>query len=481
MPVVGGGVVAGILIGILVAWNPLAGVAIVFALVYAPLAMINLPLAMALWLPLLFLEGLPGTAMLPEVGLAAIAAGWLGQALHHGSWQRRQLNQHKRTLLLACVFALWLALSLVWAQEPSRGVSLLASAVEVVLVLVLVSTTPATPPQLRTLAAGFVAGALLSALIGIVGHSVGAAAVDMEGRLQGAAGDPNFFAAQMVAGMALALGLIASTRRLPPRLLLTAILFPLAYGIIASESRGGFVALIATGLAALVVFRRQRAQILLVIVGIAAVMGIWLSSNTSAWHRITNASEDRGSGRQDLWTVALRVYDDHPVLGVGLSNFEVYAPQYTREPGALTGVVHIESELGVHNAYLSLLVETGLVGVFLFLFLAGRVVVADVRSARQFERATDPDAAMLARAIAVALVGMLSAAFFLSNAEDKRVWVLMGLALASAGIAHNARVTRGGPVRGEHPASSRAPSPSRFDRTGAATAVPIEPDLPRSR
>jgi O-antigen ligase len=450
-PVIGGGIAAGILIGILVAWNPLAGVAIVFALVYAPLAMTNLPLAMGLWLPLLFLEGLPGTTMLPEVGLAAIAAGWLGQALRHGSWQRRQLNQHKRTLLFACVFVLWLALSLAWALEPSRGVSLLASAVEVVLALVLVSTTPATAPQLRTLAAGFVAGALLSALIGIIGQSVGASTVEMEGRLQGAAGDPNFFAAQLVAGMALALGLIASTRRLPSRLLLTAILFPLAYGIIASESRGGFVALLATGLAALIIFRRQRMQILLVIVGIAAVMGIWLSTNTSAWHRITHASEDRGSGREDLWTVALRVYEDNPVVGVGLSNFEVYAPQYTREPGTLTGVVHIESELGVHNAYLSLLVETGLAGVFLFLFLAGRVVLTDLRGARQFELAADPDAAMLARATAVALVGMLSAAFFLSNAEDKRVWVLMGMALASAGVAQNARLTRGGRSPDEHP------------------------------
>lgn len=437
MPLVLAGLGGGALVGVLIAWNPLAGAALLFVCVYAPLAMTNLPLAVGLWLPLIFLEGLPGAKMLPEAGAAVLAAAWIAQALRHDSWQRLQLSRHKGVLSLAVVFVLWLAISLAWAQDPGRGVTILASASEVVLLLMLVATTPSAPSHLRTVAAGFVAGAMLSALIGIVGHAAGAAMVDSEGRLQGAAGDPNFFAAQMVAGIALAIGLIASGRRFAPRLLLTAALLPLAYGIIASESRGGLVALIATGIAALVIFHRQRAQILLVVVGVAAVMGIWLTNNHSAWERVTSASQDRGSGREDLWTIALRVYDSHPILGVGLNNFSVYAPRYTRQPGTLTGVRHVETGRGVHNAYLSLLTETGVVGVALFVGLTGAVVVIGVRGAQRFELAGEQRAALLARASAVALAGMLSAAFFLSDAEDKRIWVLMALCLASAGVARS--------------------------------------------
>ncbi len=444
------GLGGGVLVGVLVAWNPLAGVGVLFALIFAPLAMTNLPLALGMWVPLIFLEGLPGGTSLDKLGAAVIAAGWIGQALHHDSWQRQQLRRHKRILTLACVFVLWLALSLIWALAPSRGVTILASATEVVLMLSLVATIPSAPSHLRTLAAGFVAGAVLSGLIGILGQAAGAATVVNEGRLQGAAGDPNFFAAQMVAAMVLAIGLIASTRRLGPRLLLTAALFPLAYGVIASESRGGYVALIAAGIAAIVIFRRQRAQILLVVAGIAAVMGIWLTNDSSAWQRITSASQDRGSGRQDLWTIGLRIYGDHPILGVGLNNFEVYAPRYTREPGTLTGVVHVENERGVHNVYLSLLVETGVAGVLLFLCLTGAAVLTGVRGAQRFEMAGERRAGILARATVVALIGMLSAAFFLSDAEDKRIWVLMGMSLASAGVAqHVAALRRRSTVTGD--------------------------------
>jgi len=433
---------AGALGGVVVAWNPLVGLALLFALVYAPIAMTNLPLALGLWLPLIFLEGLPGGKMLPEAGAIVIAIAWVAQAAQRESWQRRQLQCHGPVILLACAFVLWLAISLIWAEQPGRGITILISATEVLVLLVLVATTPSEPSHIRAVAMGFVAGAVLSSLIGIVGQSAGAAAVDSEGRLQGAAGDPNFFAAQMVAGMTLALGLLASARSPSARLLSGAALLPLTYGVIASESRGGFVALIATGVVAIVVFRRHRVQILAVVAGIAAVMGIWLSSNPAAWDRITNASEDRGSGREDLWTIALRTFDDHPILGVGVNNFAVQAPRYTREPGTLTGVIHIETELGVHNAYLSLLTETGVLGVTLFLGLSGSAVLTGVRGGQRFERSGDRSSALLTRAGAVALTGMLSAAFFLSDAEDKRIWVLMGFALASAGVSRRIAAER---------------------------------------
>jgi putative inorganic carbon (hco3(-)) transporter len=213
---------------------------------------------------------------------------------------------------------------------------------------------------------------------------------------------------------------------------------PLAYGVLASESRGGVVTFAAIAIAGFFVFRRQRVQVLAVTVAAVAVLGLWFSADTAAWDRMMSAREDRGSGRTDLWTIAVRMWEDHPVAGVGLDNFPVHSPDYTRLPGSMTGVMHVEREQEAHNAYLSLLAETGIIGLMLFLAVAGAVVAATARSIRGFESLHDRRGALLARALLVAMVGMLSAAFFLPNAADKRIWVLMGLGVVSLALAERA-------------------------------------------
>ncbi len=435
LAVVPAGLACGALVGFLVAMSPLAGLGLLCALIYAPLAMVNLPLAVGLWMPLLFLEGLPGSNMLPEAGAAVIAIVWLGEAIRPDSWQRQQLQRHRRLLMLIGVFMLWLGLSLVWAEDPGKGVSLLFSGVEVAVFFTLVATIPSQPSHLRVVAAGFVTGTVLSALVGILGEAGGIAAVDQEGRLQGASGDPNYFAAQLVAGLALALGLLATTRRPGARVWLLASLVPLAYGIVASQSRGGFVALAVAGIASIIIFRRHRTQVAILVVGVTAVMGIWLTTNTAAWTRITSAEKDRGSGREDLWAIALRMAGDHPIAGVGLSNYSLHSPDYTREPGTLTGVGQVERHQEAHNAYLSLLAETGIVGLALFILVAATTIASGARAASRFDALGDHRAAIITQAALVALIGMLSSAAFLSNSEDKRIWVLMGLAIACLGVA----------------------------------------------
>lgn len=443
LAIVLGGSLLGALAGILMAWQPAVGVALMFALVYAPLAMVNLPLATGLWMPLLFLEGLPGATFVPEAGAIVVGVAWLGEVVRPDSWQRLQLRRHRRLFTLAGLAVLWFALSLGWADEPGRGLGLLLSSAEVAIFFALIATIPSTTSQLRTVAAGFVAGAVLSALIGIVGQLVGLADVTQGGRLQGAAGDPNFFAGQLVGGLALACGLLATSRRPAARVWLGASLLILAYGIVASQSRGGFAALAVAAIAALIIFRHHRPQVLLLVAGLVAVMGLWLANDPAAWQRITTPSQEAGSaggsGREDLWTIALRMSGDSPINGVGYNNFAVQAPNYTREPGTLTGVIHVENHQEVHNAYISLLAETGVIGLALFLGVTGACVASATRAGRRFAAAGRQRAEIFSQAVAVGLAGMLGAAFFLSQAADKRIWVLMGLAAACVGVAE--RVT----------------------------------------
>ena len=177
-----------------------------------------------------------------------------------------------------------------------------------------------------------------------------------------------------------------------------------------------------------------------------ALLGIWVASDPETWTRLTS-SEDGGSGRVDLWTVAWRMSGDYPIAGVGLDNFPVRSLEYTLEPGTLTDIRQIERGQPVHNGYLSLLAETGVIGLALYLAFAVAVLRAAGRAASYFDGVGDGAAATMTRATIVALAGILSAAFFLPNAGDKRIFALMGVGLAWLAVAQLERGDRTEPPR----------------------------------
>lgn len=426
------------MVGVLLAYNPMLGLVAMFAVVYAALAIFNLPLAVGLWIPLFMLEGLPGTTILPEAGALVIVAAWVGKAATADSWQRLQLRQRAGVFFIMLLFLVWLALTMIWADDSGRSLSLLVSTVEAAAFLVLIATSLQSTQHLRWVAGGFVAGALISSLIGILGI---AGTLEQGGRLQGASGDPNYFAAQVFAATVLVLGLAATTRNLAIRFWLLVALVPLAYGLVASQSRGGFVAAVAMGVAALIVFKNRRIEVLALVLAVAALMGIWIAADSGTWARITS-NEDGGSGRTDLWTIAWRMSGDYPVAGVGLDNFSVNSLEYTREPGGIDDLVPIERGQPVHNGYLSFLAETGIIGLALYLALAVAVLRAGARAAYNFDLAGDHAAATMARTTIVGLFGILSAVFFLPNAGDKRIFALMAIVLASLAVSERMRDDR---------------------------------------
>jgi O-antigen ligase len=149
------------------------------------------------------------------------------------------------------------------------------------------------------------------------------------------------------------------------------------YGIVATESRTGLIALVATPLLALFVPRlaaRLGWRILpMYVLGTAALAVIMLvipSVGESASERYTTLfqieSEDTWSGRWSLWQGAFDVIASHPILGVGAGNFAESAMEHSA-----TVIAHSARKTEVagvaHNMYLSVASELGLVGLILFL------------------------------------------------------------------------------------------------------------------
>jgi O-antigen ligase len=403
-------------------------------------AVLNLPAAVLIWLPFSFLPALSFVGAAPTAGAAVILLAWLPSLRARGAPTRALLALHHRRIILALVVLLWTTLSVSWATKPDNGLSDLWQWWVPGLAFVVSVSTVATPKHARLFVTMLVLGAVISALIGLLDTSLSTsqsalelAAADRQ-RLGALLDDPNYVAAGLVAGIVLATGLLRARRPI------TSIVLVLAMGLLtisvaATESRGALVAAVVGGLAALFLYRGRRPQVLIFFAALGAVAVMWFSVNPNAWQRVSQFDAS-GSGRSALWTVAWRITEDHPVVGVGLDNFIEQAPKYTHEPGKLEVVHNIAEKPHVtHNVYLQFLAETGFVGLTLWLLLLLACGRAAWVAGRIFDMKQDPDMAALARACLVALISFAAASFFLSDGNDVRFWLLLALGPIVHGIA----------------------------------------------
>lgn len=405
------------------------GLGIVAAVCYVTLAFVNLRVAIALLVPLLFVDAIPVLNLGAKGAAAVVLFAWLA-ALPVPSGPRA-FSGHRWLSTNVVLLLAWLALSLTWSDDLGQAANALADWLAVGLLFLMVATTMVDMRAVRLTATMFVIGAVGSITIGVAQgelRPLASAGLD-SGRIAGAAGDPNLLAAGLLPAIVLALGLLP-VRRDPVwrwAILLSVVL--LSIGLAASGSRGALTGALVTIVLAAVVMNRRRMQVLVLSAVTTIAAFTWFLISPATWKRVTTS--DGGGGRDELWKVAWSVAGDHPVVGVGLDNFTVVSGDYTRRVGPLESVDLIAVRPHqVHNAYLQMLAEAGAVGFVLFSgFVLGCTWTALV-AARRFAARGDAVDAALASAVALASSGMLVASFFVSNAVDRRLWLLLALAPA---------------------------------------------------
>ena len=425
------------LVGVALAANPPAGVALVAILLFAPLAMRDLRTAIALWLPLIFLGAVPAMNAAGKAAGLLLAVAWLGAIAdpRRAAAASALVQRHRRLLELLALMLVWLSLSLLWAASPARVLADLWHWFAIALLWFVLATTLDTPRAVRLAAGLFVAGALMSVAFGVTTGNLTASGAAAE-RLEGAAGDPNFLAASLVASIVLAAALCGTVTSALARGALAVAIPLLAVGLVLSQSRGGVLTALCTIVISLVVFRGRRGRVVAFALPVLAMAAVMFAANPDAVERITGL-DGSGSGRTSLWTVAWRVAADQPITGAGLNNFVEVAGGYVREPGALERVRLIaESPHFVHNLYLHVFAETGVIGLLLYVAFAIGALAAAFRAARRFEALGDGGMQTLARAVGVAGISMLISSVFLSSQVDQRLWVLFALGPALLAAAH---------------------------------------------
>jgi len=240
-----------VLLRALAAYSPVAALGVVVIVGYGALVLRNLPTALALWIPLIFFEGLSGLSYIPEATGLLLALGWV---IALARSRTSSLGGRVAPIVLAPLAALvlWITASLLWAQAPEESIGALVRVYSVVFLFVMLVNRVTSRHALMWLIGAFVVGAALSVVYGLLTGlseapgAVGDDATVAQGRLQGGVGDPNFLAASLISAAAL-VGAIGVARRVRVQfralLVLAGAVMPI--GVLSTGSRGGVLAAIA--------------------------------------------------------------------------------------------------------------------------------------------------------------------------------------------------------------------------------------------
>ena len=285
---------AALLVGVLLAAHTGTGLAATVALLYAPLIFFNLPLALALWVPLTFMTSLHFAWSGPAVVGVLLLAAWLGTLPAARRLRAAVLTRQRFLVAMIVLFLLWSTLSLLWAEDAKRAAEALVDWLVAAGVFFVVATTVSSARHVRIVLLAFVLGGVASVLIGFAttglhpSPSALTGASQAEGRLTGGSGDPNYLAAGAVASVVIAMALLTSFRNAAARWLLVVAIAILAVGVAASESRGAILASIGATVAALVLFKHRRLAVATALLALfvlkqmrAAYLGPQLSSSSA--------------------------------------------------------------------------------------------------------------------------------------------------------------------------------------------------------
>ena len=234
----------------------------------------------------------------------------------------------------------------------------------------------------------------------------------------------NDLAAYAILALAMSAFLLAGTF---PRWVRTAALAStagLALLIVITQSRGAFIGLV---LAFGFMLVRSRSRTRLIRVGALAALGIVLMAPGAVWERFSRMkflfntdtigeADSSAEQRYILLQIATTIAKEHLVAGVGLGAYSEAHGMYAEE--------REEWQMGrgnrdAHNMYISLVAETGLPGLALFLGMLGSALIRAMRTEQNL-RIRFPNEAEQLRILRFGLVAYLIAATGCSMCRSKR-------------------------------------------------------------
>jgi O-antigen ligase len=209
--------------------------------------------------------------------------------------------------------------------------------------------------------------------------------------------------------------------------------------IIITQSRGALVGLVVGTMFLLL---RSRNRVRLIRFGAIAALGITLYAPASVWERFSRMkflqstetlgeADSSAAQRYIIFQIAKQISKEHLAYGVGLGAYSLAHSEYAEE--------RVEwrdgrGERDAHNMYLSVLAETGVPGLLLFLGFLGSALRYAMQTEKSL-RETDPVMAEQLRVLRFALVAYLIDAVFGSFHKTSFLYVYTAVMWSAAVIA----------------------------------------------
>jgi len=218
-------------------------------------------------------------------------------------------------------------------------------------------------------------------------------------------GDPNDTSLFIIAALPLVFPLFPRNFRLVGGLGTNALLI---IGVVATQSRGGFLALGAS----IGVLVRRFLKTWLFLLGACAAF-LLLTTIVPARLRHVGLIDDSAMNRVSFWGAATRQFKRHPIFGVGYKKITDYIP----------------GDRAIHNSYVQAYADLGILGYSAWFTLLAVSFIGMWR-AGNLEPETEEEAwlSFASKALVSSLAGAYTAAYFLSRTYHIPLYVLLAIA-----------------------------------------------------
>lgn len=358
---------------------------------------------------LTFVAGGIAAALLLAVGLAG-----------------RRFKAPPRSAFWWTALILWGAATSLWALDSDLSLSRLPTAFSLLVLFLITVSLRITRTELMWTVVAAVIGGVCAALYATSSYYGGTSFESgMRGSLivGGRSTDPNYFAASLLLPISMAVGVFLSVRSWTAKAFSLIAAATMVFAVLLTMSRGALLSLVV-----IVLIYCYRLRVNWRVLVIPAVFAVLLALMPNFFFaRLAGSGADEGAGRLEIWRVGLVLVQNYGLLGAGLDNFPVGYQQFS---GMAKVFPYQGYARGAHNTYLNMMVESGVVGMMLFLGGLG----AQFRAARKRAAAA---ASLLPPLVSfeAACWGVITAGIFLDLFWWKLFWFAwMLLALASHSV-----------------------------------------------
>ena len=171
--------------------------------------------------------------------------------------------------------------------------------------------------------------------------------------------DPNDYSVYCLIGIVIAMYQLFSTKNNIIKLLINIIIcFVNCYVLLSTGSRGAFLSLIICFLLLLLEkFVLNKKQFFVIIACLILLILLFINKilpklSSLTFDRLFNDNYSDGSGRLILWKNAINLFSNHPIFGAGWGNYYGYNGIFQQ----------------VHNTYIAILADIGILGFFFFAY-----------------------------------------------------------------------------------------------------------------